>query len=216
MAGSEWYRRFTPHRILGRLQREMDAVLQRSEVVFFRCDPFEFGVPPQGEPRSELVEADLERYEQWRRAEPDFPWPSPEEGPHRFSGGHRPFALVLDGRKCCYGWVSVMDSFWINEVKSGCRVDATMTWIWDCVTPVAMRNRGHYIEFLNALRRKFRDRDLLIYCHARNAPSYHAIRRAGFQEWASVTRSPAGIRVRVERPRFGSGLYATERTPASR
>ena len=212
MGGGKWYRRLTPRRILGRLRRDVDAILKRNRVVFFRCDPIESGRPRLGE----LVEADLERYEQWRRTEPDFPWPSPDEGPHRFSEGHRPFALVSEGKPRCYGWVTVMNSFWIDELKCVCRVDATMTWIWDCVTPAAMRNRGYYIEFLRALRRKYRDRELLIYCNSRNAPSHHAIRRAGFQVWATVTRSPAGTRVCVERPRFGSGIYATERTSTDR
>ena len=203
MEDSQWYRRIGPRRILARLQRELDSLQKRIPVVFFRCDPIEGDQPRKGE----LLEADLELYEQWRRTQLDFPWPSQDEGARRYSEGHRSFALFADGESRCYGWVSVMRSFQLNELNQYCGTDAPMTWIWDCVTPIAMRNRGFYTDFLRALRRKYADRELLIYCHARNAASYRAIRHAGFVPWAMVTRFPDVTKVKILQPRFGLDLY---------
>ena len=207
MADSPWYRRIGPRRILARLQRALDSFLNRTSVVFFRCDPIDVDQPRKGE----LLEADLRRYEQWRSAQPDFPWPSRDDGARRFSEGHRPFALFADGEPRCYGWVSVMRSFRLNELNQYCDTHAPMTWIWDCVTPITMRDRGFFTNFLRALRQKYADRELLIYCHARNAASYRAIRRAGFVPWAMVTRFPDVTRVKILQPRFGPDLYVTSR-----
>ena len=204
MQSRNWIRRITPRRLLGRLRRGCDAILKRNRVVFFRCDPIESSEAIRGQ----LVEADSSLVEQWQRTEPEFPWPSPDEGPRRFGEGHRLFALVSDARPRCYGWISVMQTFWLDELKQHCGTDGPMTWIWNCVTPASMRNRGHYTEFLRALRRYFRDRDLLIFCHAHNAPSYRAILRAGFQPWTIITQFPGGTGIDVVRPRFGLGLNA--------
>ena len=141
-------------------------------------------------------------FEQWRREEPGFPWPSLDEYARRASEGHRPFALLVEGHPACYGWVSLLQAFWLGELKQGCSIDAPMTWIWDCVTPASMRNRGHYTHFLRALRWKFRDRDLLIFCHALNAPSRRAIRHAGFEPWVLVTQTASDTRSEVLNSRF--------------
>lgn len=107
-----------------------------------------------------------------------------------------------------------MQAFWINELGGVFGTDVTMTWIWDCVTPAAMRNQGHYTEFLKALRHKFRDHELLIYCHAHNAASYRAIRRAGFLPWANVTQHPRRTSIDILQTRFGHHLRAV--APAQR
>ncbi len=195
MDRNRWLQRIRPRQILLRLRREYDGMLQQNRVVFFRCDAIE----DRKVSAYQLVEADVHLFEQWRGSQSEFPWPSPEEGPRRFAEGHRLFALVSEGRPRCYGWISRLQTLWLQEIKRTCSVDAPMTWIWDCVTPASMRNRGYYAEFLRSLRRRLRDRDLLIYCHALNTVSYRAILRAGFVPWRIVTQSPARTEIKVLR-----------------
>ena len=202
MNPQRWPQRLKPGRILDRLRHRYERLLQRNRVVFFRCDP-------SGDDAAaslQLVEADARLIEQWR-SESGFPWPDAGECARRCAEGHRLYALTADGRPCCYGWAGRLQTFWLEELRQSCSLGSPMTWIWDCVTPAALRNHGHYTAFLRALRHRFRDRDLIIFCHAMNHVSYRAILRAGFRTWSIVTQSPRGTAVRFLDQRFGQDLH---------
>src|SRR5687768_13872090 len=89
-----------------------------------------------------VVEVDAPLFDHWRRCEPGFPWLDRKVCVDRFTNGHKLYALAVDGKPVCFGWVSNSRSFEIGELRGVCTLESAAFWIWDCITVSSHRNQG--------------------------------------------------------------------------
>jgi hypothetical protein len=177
-------------RALNFLRRNFRAALGLRSVIFFQSPPAGERAPFDGT----LVEVDEARFQSWARSVPRFPWPN-DAFSLRQDGKTRLYALIVDDKPVCMGWVSRAGTFPVNELGGHCDFEPETQIIWDCATLIYEWRKGYFTRFLVGLQAKSPATNFCIYCQPENLPSAGAIQKAGFRPWARARVSRFGRRI---------------------
>ena len=103
-----------------------------------------------------------------------------EEKKERFKKGQYFLVLCYKNRLVSSGWINAGKSWLITEIDRKIKL-LNQVVIFDFITSVNERRRGHYTKLLKIIRNKFGNKYILIYALSSNRSSQKAIIKAGFK-----------------------------------
>ena len=98
----------------------------------------------------------------------------------RFSKGYLFLTLIYKKKLVSSGWLFSGNSWNIEEINQNISIKKKLL-IFDFFTTPYERGKGHYTNLLKIIRKKFQDKEIIIYALSSNLKSKRAIVSAGFK-----------------------------------
>lgn len=97
----------------------------------------------------------------------------------RFKNNCMFLTLSLNNKLVSSGWLFIGKNWIITEINKYLNVSNKII-IFDFITLEQYRNKGYYTKLLKLIRKKFKNKNILIYVLSSNLKSKRAIKKAGF------------------------------------
>lgn len=98
----------------------------------------------------------------------------------RFKKGQYFLVLSYNNKLVSSGWINAGKNWLITEIDRKIKL-LDQNVIFDFITPLKERRKGHYTKLLKIIRSKFGNKSILIYVLSSNKFSQKAIIKAGFK-----------------------------------